>query len=38
MPTTYILGAGPIGLAAAATLQRTTSDQIVVFEKRPAYT
>ena len=37
MPTTYIIGAGPIGLAAAAGLQHGTSDDIVLLEKRPAY-
>lgn len=38
MQTTYVLGAGPIGLATAATLQECTADRIVLFEKRPAYT
>lgn len=38
MPTTYIIGAGPVGLAAAALIQRTTSRNVMVFEKRSAYT
>ena len=38
MPTTYIIGAGPVGLAMAALLQRTSTDDLVLFEKRPEYT
>lgn len=38
LPTTYIIGAGPVGLATAALLQRTSTDEIVLFEKRPEYT
>ncbi len=38
MSTTYIVGAGPVGLLTAALLQRTTSKEVVLFEKRASYT
>jgi 2-polyprenyl-6-methoxyphenol hydroxylase-like FAD-dependent oxidoreductase len=34
----HILGAGPVGLLTAATLQRTTERPISLYEKRPSYT
>ena len=38
MGTIYVIGAGPIGLAATAALQRGTQHDIVLFEKRAGYT
>lgn len=32
------MGAGPVGLLTTALLQRTTTKDVVLFEKRPAYT
>jgi len=35
---TYIIGAGPVGLLTTALLQRSSTKDIVLYEKRPAYT